>query len=61
MSIAVGAGEKSGDAWYARTTLEQADILGCKHYVFAGHHGGFESEPAEFAPTLLRAFEELKR
>ncbi|CAM1503156.1 Fc.00g079320.m01.CDS01 [Cosmosporella sp. VM-42] len=59
VSIAVAAGEKSKDAFYARTTIPQAEILQCPRFMFPGHHNGYESEPVEFAPKLLAALKEL--
>lgn len=59
-SVAVIAGRRSRDAWYARTTIEQADILGCVRIVAPGHHQGFEAEPEEFYPVFLKLLEDLK-
>lgn len=53
VSIFVIAGEKSADAFYARSTYAQAKIMDCPHFVFPGHHNGYESEPSEFASRLL--------
>lgn len=60
VNIAVAAGEKSADAWYARTTLAQAEALQCKHHVFPGHHTGHEAEHEAFAHRLLEVFKELR-
>ena len=60
VSIAVAAGEKSRDAFYARTTLPQAEILLCPRFVLPGHHSGYEAEPAEFAPKLIEAFKHME-
>lgn len=58
-SVAVIAGKRSRDAWYARTTIEQADILGCARIVAPGHHQGFEVEPREFYPVFLKLLKDL--
>ncbi|EXJ86907.1 hypothetical protein A1O3_03861 [Capronia epimyces CBS 606.96] len=60
VSIGVAAGLKSADAFYARTTFPQAEILQCPRFEFPGHHGGYESEPALFAPALIDAFAQLE-
>ena len=59
VSIGVAAGEKSRDAFYARTTIEQASILNCQRFMVPGHHNGYESEPDKFAPVLLDALKSL--
>lgn len=55
-SITVGYGAKSknekGWAVYVRTTVVQAERLGCERVQFPGHHQGFETEPGAFAPVL---------
>lgn len=48
VSISVVAGEKSRDAFYARTTIPQSEILGCPWYVLPGNHSGYELEPDAF-------------
>lgn len=60
VSIAVFAGEKSDDAFYARTTFPQAKILSCPRFLVPGHHGGYEAEPAAFSRALLSAFHEME-
>ncbi|KAJ5675850.1 hypothetical protein N7462_008747 [Penicillium macrosclerotiorum] len=60
VSVLVVAGEKSGDAFYARTTYAQAEILDCPHRVFPGHHNGYESEPVAFARQLLDALQDME-
>ncbi|KGO75158.1 hypothetical protein PITC_058280 [Penicillium italicum] len=59
VSIAVAAGVKSADAFYARTTVPQSAILDCPRFLFPGHHLGYEVEPAIFASELVRAFEKM--
>lgn len=59
VKVAVAAGARSEDAWYARTTLEQRKILGCRHYVVPGNHAGFELEPETFAAKLMAVLHEL--
>lgn len=60
VSIAVAAGVRSADAFYVRTTIEQAKILGCPSFVLPGHHTGHEHEAAAFAPELLAVFKHLE-
>jgi hypothetical protein len=57
VSVGVLARKRSEDAFYARSTLEQAEILGCPRLVVPGHHAGFE---AEFAPALQEMIETLE-
>lgn len=59
VSIGVAAGVKSADAFYARTTIRQAEILGCPRFLVPGHHGGYEVEPEEFSAALVKAFQLL--
>jgi pimeloyl-ACP methyl ester carboxylesterase len=60
VSMAVARGVKSADAFYARTTIKQAEILGCKNFVFPGHHSGFQSFPEKFSKALNEAFREME-
>lgn len=60
VSICVAAGEKSKDAFYARTTFPQAEIMQCPRFLFPGHHSGYQAEPAAFAPPLLEALDQLE-
>jgi hypothetical protein len=60
VSIGVAAGVKSADAFYARTTLPQLEILSCPRLLFPGHHMGFEAEPAIFAIELVKALRVLE-
>jgi hypothetical protein len=60
VSIATAAGWKSEDAFYARTTIHQAEILKCPRFMFPGHHNGYEEHPAPFAEALIDAFDSLK-
>lgn len=59
VKIAVGKGVKSGDAFYAKATIKQAETLGCRNLEFPGHHGGFESFSEEFAAVLKKAFRDM--
>ena len=59
VSIAVAAGVKSADAFYARTTFPQAEILQCPRFELPGHHSGYEVEPAAFATELIDAIRHL--
>jgi len=60
VSIGVLAGERSGNAFYALTTIEQSDILGCPRGIVPGHHLGFEVEAEAFAPKLVEFIELLE-
>lgn len=61
VSVAVGYGEHGGNAFYARTTVPQAEILKCPRVEFPGHHQGFESVPEEFYKVLMETFEVLEK
>ncbi|KAF9884524.1 hypothetical protein FE257_001712 [Aspergillus nanangensis] len=61
VSIATAAGWKSADAFYARTTIQQAEILGCPRFMFPGHHNGYEEEPIPFSEDLINALDSLKK
>ena len=52
-SVGVMRGARSRDAFYARTTVEQAKILHCPLATVPGHHQGFEVETEQFVPHLL--------
>jgi hypothetical protein len=60
VSIGVAAGVKNADAFYARTTIPQLEILSCPRLLFPGHHMGFEAEPAIFAIELVKALRVLE-
>jgi pimeloyl-ACP methyl ester carboxylesterase len=60
VSVGLMRGERSGDAFYARTTYEQAKVLGCERWDVPGHHTGFESETEAFLPHLVRMLDVLK-
>lgn len=63
-SVGIMRGERSGDAFYAQVTYEQAKILECPRFDVPGHHLGFESEVDAFVPhfyKMLDALEEKKR
>lgn len=57
--IGVAAGIKNEDAFYARTTLLQAEILACPRILLPGHHSGYEAEPEVFAVELIEALQVL--
>jgi pimeloyl-ACP methyl ester carboxylesterase len=61
VSVGVLAGERSKDAFYARTTIEQADLLGCLRWVVPGHHAAHEVETKYFAPKLVGFIEALEK
>jgi pimeloyl-ACP methyl ester carboxylesterase len=60
VSVAVAYGKGSGDAFFVRTTIEQAAILGCDRYLVPGNHTGYRYEPEAFAAHLLRIFGEME-
>jgi pimeloyl-ACP methyl ester carboxylesterase len=60
VSVAVTYGKGSRDAFFARTTIEQAAILGCDRYLVPGNHNGYRYEPENFAAHLLRIFGEME-
>jgi pimeloyl-ACP methyl ester carboxylesterase len=59
-SVAVGFGTKSAHAMFKRTVREQAKRLKCEKVEFPGHHQGFETQPAEFAPVLLALLKRME-
>ena len=59
MKVAVTMGRESGDAVYARTTLVQAEIIGCQHHVWAGEHLIYENDPDAFTEAMLTSIERL--
>jgi pimeloyl-ACP methyl ester carboxylesterase len=61
VSISVAKGVLSGDAFYARTTIKQAEILGCSQFLFPGHHNGYDSQPVEFAKELKEAYQTMEK
>ncbi|MCJ1250912.1 hypothetical protein MMC30_008140 [Trapelia coarctata] len=61
VSIAVAAGRKSGEAFYARTTVKQMKILRCERFLLPGHHSAFDTDPEVFAQELLKAFGGMER
>ncbi|KAK4038750.1 Alpha/Beta hydrolase protein [Parachaetomium inaequale] len=60
-SIGVMRGVRSKDAFFARTTDEQAKILDCPRFLVPGHHQGFEVETEEFLPYFLFMLDTLER
>ncbi|RDW57092.1 hypothetical protein BP6252_13838 [Coleophoma cylindrospora] len=60
VSVGVLAGKRSGDSFFARSTVEQAEILGCLRMIVPGHHAGFEVEAEEFAPALTDMINRLE-
>ena len=61
VSIAVAAGRTSEDAFYARTTFPQSEILGCPRIMMPGHHSGFDAQPEEFATSLIDTLDMLAK
>ncbi len=61
VSVAVMAGEKSKDAFYARTTIGQAEAMQCPRVVVPGNHFGFDFEAEAFAPVLIETMELLEK
>jgi hypothetical protein len=60
VSIVVAAGEKSKDAFYARATIPQAEIIQCRRFIVPGNHAGFMFEPEAFSETLFNIFQTLE-
>ena len=61
VSVAVTAGEENGDAYDARTTFAQADLLGCQRVIWPGAHGVYLTEPEGFVKALLSTLEQLSK
>ena len=61
ISIGVMRGARCKDAFFSRSSSEQAKILDCPCAVVPGHHGGFEVETEEFIPHLLEMLDTLER
>lgn len=59
VSMAVIAGEESKEAYYARTTLVQAEMLGCPRFVWPGAHTFYKLFPSEFVVVLLDTMRKL--
>ncbi|CZT00406.1 uncharacterized protein RAG0_08443 [Rhynchosporium agropyri] len=59
VSAGVMRGERSGEEFFARTTVEQERVLGCLWESVPGHHQGFEAESEVFAVALLGMLEKL--
>jgi hypothetical protein len=61
VSVAVMAGEKSKDAFYARTTVGQAKFMQCPRIVAPGNHFGFDFEAEAFALVLIETLDMLEK
>ena len=59
-SVAVMTGERSGEEFFARTTVQQERVLGCLREVVPGHHQGFQVESERFLPAFLGMLERLE-
>lgn len=59
VSMAVVAGEKSKDAYYARTTAVQAEMLGCPRIMWPGAHTVYKTSPDAFVRALLDTLRQL--
>lgn len=59
-SVALMAGLRSKDAFYARSTYEQQKVLGCLRVDVPGHHQGFEVETDAFVPAFLDVLGKLE-
>ncbi|PVH74812.1 hypothetical protein DL98DRAFT_658564 [Cadophora sp. DSE1049] len=53
VKVAILRGERSGEAWYAQTTVGQARILGREVVTMLVHHQMFEVEVEAFVPRFL--------
>jgi hypothetical protein len=60
-SVGVMRGVRCKDAFFARTTIEQAKILDCPLLLVPGHHQGFEAETKEFLPYLIEMLDTLEK
>ncbi|KAH6671840.1 Alpha/Beta hydrolase protein [Halenospora varia] len=60
VSVSVAYRKGSRDAFYVRTTIEQAAILGCDRFMVPGNHTGYRYEPEAFAARLLVIFGEME-
>jgi pimeloyl-ACP methyl ester carboxylesterase len=60
-SVGLMFGERSRDALYVQTTVEQEKILGCLRMRVPGHHQGFEVETELFAPKFAEMIDILER
>jgi len=60
VTVGIMAGERSGDAFYVKGTIEQARILGCERIVSKGHHLAHEVEPEDFMVGFLEMIRRLK-
>ena len=58
--VGVMRGVRCKEAFFARATVGQAEVLGCPLAVVPGHHQGFEVETEAFVPCLLEMLETLK-
>lgn len=61
VSIGVMRAVRCKEAFFARTTVEQAKILDCPHAVVPGHHQGFEVETEAFVPYLLDMLDTVEK
>ena len=59
LSMAVIAGEESKDAYYARTTAVQAEMLGCPRIMWPGAHTVYKIYPHDFVEALLDTLQQL--
>lgn len=59
VSMAVVAGEESKEAYYARTTTVQAEMLGCPKIMWPGAHTVYKIYPHEFVVALLDTLRQL--
>lgn len=60
-SVGLMRGVRCKDAFFARTTIEQAKILDCPLLLVPGHHQGFEAETKEFLPYLIEMLDTLEK
>lgn len=58
--LAVARGEESGDAWYARATARQSEIIGCRAANFPGHHLAFAVIPEVYTQALSKLLQHLQ-
>lgn len=60
-SIGVMRGVRCKDAFFAKSTEEQAKVLDCTKMLVPGHHQGFEVETKEFLPSFLEMLDILEK
>jgi hypothetical protein len=60
VSAALAYGKLSGNALFARATIELASILECQRYPFPGNYPSYGYEPKAFGAEVLTVFGEME-